>query len=74
MEVALLTRNFVVVAESDAGDVTKGWHFNIAHTPGQVQSIVGVEFVNMGRKGEVDRYVRNEIVVFPFPWDFLSLL
>jgi hypothetical protein len=54
-EVALLGRNIVIEAATD-GVEGKGGYFQILNTPNLKQVILGVEFVNMGRRGESDRY------------------
>lgn len=58
-EVALLTRN--VKIEGDEGEDRKGGYMQVLHTEYVAQIVQGVEFVNMGRLGEVDRFVSATI-------------
>ena len=54
-EIALLSRN--VIIKGDEGEDNKGGYMQVLHTSNLAQNIQGVEFQNMGRRGEVDRYV-----------------
>ena len=54
-ELALITRN--VVIEGEEGENNKGGYMQVLHTPNVAQTIQGVQFRNMGRRGEVERYV-----------------
>jgi len=56
VEVASLSRNFIIEAESDPDDALHGGHFMVKHTPGVKQQIEGIEFVNLGQQGDVGRY------------------
>jgi len=56
-EIALITRNMII--RGDEGEEDKGGYMQVLHTPDVAQLIQGVEFQNMGRKDEVDRYVSN---------------
>ncbi len=53
-DVALLTRN-IKITNSDDED-SKGAYLQILKTPNVTQTINGVEFINMGRRGEPDRH------------------
>ena len=55
VEVANLSRNFVVTAEDDPDDELKGGHTMVKKTIGVVQTIEGVAFVNLGRQGTLGR-------------------
>ncbi len=55
-EIAILSRNIKIEGDDD-GEDRKGGYFQVIHTPGIAQTIEGVEFFNMGRRGERDRYV-----------------
>ena len=55
VEVANLSRNFVITAEDDPDDGLKGGHLVIKKTVGVVQTIEGVAFVNGGRQGTLGR-------------------
>ena len=55
VEIALLSRN--VIIQGDAGEFQKGGYMQVLHTPDVGQTIQGIEFVNMGRSGEIDRFV-----------------
>ena len=57
VEIALLSRNVIIEGKDDEDE--KGGYMQVLHTPGIVQSIQGVEFANMGRMGEADRFVSN---------------
>ena len=57
VRIALLSRN--VIVQGDEGEYRKGGYFQVLHTPNVSQSVQGVEFVNMGRRSEVDRFVSN---------------
>ena len=54
-EIALVTRN--VVIEGEDGENNKGGYMQVLHTPNIAQTVQGVEFRNMGRRGKLDRYV-----------------
>ena len=54
-EIALVTRN--VIIEGEAGEEKKGGYMQVLHTPNVAQTIQGVEFRNMGRRNEAERYV-----------------
>lgn len=56
VEVASLTRNFVIEGELDPADELHGGHFIIIHTPSVNQYIGGIEFVNLGQQGSLGRY------------------
>ncbi len=53
-DVALVTRNLKITNADD--EVGKGAYFQILKTPNVTQKLIGVEFANMGRKGEQDRF------------------
>ena len=53
-EIALLSRNILIKGED--GEDKKGGYMQILHTPNIAQRIQGVEFQNMGRYSEVDKY------------------
>ena len=55
IEIALLSRN--VIIEGDEGEDDKGGYMQVLHTPSIAQKIQGVEFLNMGRMGEEDKFV-----------------
>ncbi len=54
-EVALLSRNVKIESDTDELE-NKGAYLQVLHTPDTAQLIKGVEFENMGRGGELDRY------------------
>ncbi len=55
-DVALLSRNVKIMSANDEGVEGKGAYFQILKTPNVTQKVIGVEFINMGRKGEEDRF------------------
>ncbi len=56
-EIAILSRNIKIEGDDDGEDNGKrGGYFQVIHTPGTAQTIVGVEFSNMGRRKQRDRY------------------
>jgi len=55
VEVALLSRNIVFDAGSDAEEF-HGGHFMVFHTPNVTQSIVGIDVHNFGQQGNLGRY------------------
>lgn len=55
VEIALLSRNIDIRGEE--GESGKGGYMQILHTPSIPLTIEGVEFTNMGRLKEVDRFV-----------------
>ena len=55
IEIALLSRNIII--EGDEGEDNKGGYMQVLHTPSIAQKIQGVEFLNMGRMGEEDKFV-----------------
>lgn len=57
VEVASLTRNFVIEGEMDPNDSLHGGHFIVLHTPDVQQYIGGIEFVNLGQQGSLGRCV-----------------
>ena len=56
-EMALVSRNVQIKGQDDEGDSQKGGYLQVLHTPDVIQLIQGVEFINMGRYREVDRFV-----------------
>ena len=56
-QIALLSRN--VIVQGHEGQDGKGGYFQVLHTPNMSQSVQGVEFINMGRRSEVDRFVSS---------------
>ena len=63
VEVALLSRN--VIIQGDAGEFQKGGYMQVLHTPDVGQTIQGIEFLNMGRSGEIDRFVSASSDICP---------
>ncbi len=59
VEIALLSRKIIV--EGDNDEVKKGGYMQFLHTPDVAQTISGVEFVNMGRVTEVDKFVSTSL-------------
>ena len=57
VQIALLSRNLVI--QGHEGEDRKGGYFQVLHTLNVSQTIQGVEFVNMGRRSEVDRFVSD---------------
>lgn len=55
VEVALLSRNIVIEGGPDSKKF-HGGHFWFMNTPSIVQSLVGVDFRNMGQQGTLGRY------------------
>ncbi len=55
IEIALVSRNVIIEASNE--EEQKGGYMQILHTPDIVQKIQGIEYINMGRRGEVDRFV-----------------
>lgn len=55
VEVALLSRNILIVGGSDTR-ARHGGHLMIMNTPSVVQSIVGLELRNFGQQGALGRY------------------
>ena len=75
VEIALISRNVRVQGDDDEDN--KGGYMQVLHTPDVAQLIQGIEFVNMGRMGEVDRFVSdlffaNEFL-FSIPFIFTKL-
>jgi len=56
VEVALLRRDVVFIAESDPNEDWIGGHSIVYHTPNVVQTIQGVRFDNFGQEGNLGRY------------------
>ena len=56
IEVALLNRNIVFEADSDAGDALIGGHLIVYYTPNVPQHLEGVEIRNFGQQGFAGRY------------------
>ena len=59
VEVVLLSRNILIKGDSDENE--KGGYVQVLRTPEISQKINGIEFVNMGRKTEEDRFVSDSI-------------
>ncbi len=57
VDIALLSRNVIVQGES--GEDKKGGYMQVFHTSMIAQTIQGVEFKNMGRYAEVDKFVSD---------------
>ena len=57
VELAFVSRNVIIEGADDEGNSEKGGYMQILHTPYIVQTLDGVEFLNMGRKSEHDRFV-----------------
>ena len=57
VDLAFVSRNVLIEGADDEEDSSKGGYLQILHTPDVVQLIDGVEFQNMGRKSEYDRFV-----------------
>ena len=57
VEIALLSRNVKVQGDNDEDN--KGGYMQVLHTPNVTQVISGIEFTNMGRHGEEDRFVSH---------------
>ena len=55
VEIALLSRN--VIIEGETGEYRKGGYMQVLHTPTIPQTLQGIEFVNMGRRSEADKFV-----------------
>jgi hypothetical protein len=55
-EVAILSRNIRIQGAKDDPDPLHGGHLMVFLTPGNGQSIVGVEVTNMGQAGNLGRY------------------
>jgi len=55
-EIVLLTRNVKITGATDEEDETKGGYMQVLHTPHIAQRISGLEFINMGRLLETDRF------------------
>jgi len=53
-DVALLSRNVKIYGAK--GEESKGAYMQVLHTPNISQLVLGVEFVNMGRLSELDRF------------------
>lgn len=70
-EIVLLSRN--VEIQGEAGEEWKGGYMQILHTPSIAQTIQGVEFTNMGRMGEQDRFVSATFYTYCFDVIFTSL-
>lgn len=57
VEVALLSRSILVESDEDGRENEQlGGHFMIMNTPGVVQTVIGVEFRNLGQQGCLGRY------------------
>jgi len=56
VELAFVSRNVIIEGADDEGNSQKGGYLQILHTPEVVQILDGVEFLNMGRKSEHDRF------------------
>ncbi len=63
VEIVLLSRNIKIEGDDDEED-KKGGYFQVLHTPGIAQTVQGVEFLNMGRKSEVDRFVSEILCMY----------
>ena len=61
-EIALISRNMIIKGEE--GEDNKGGYMQVIHTPNITQKIQGIEFQNMGRRGEADRFVSVFILLF----------
>ena len=71
VEIALISRNIQIQGDDDEDN--KGGYMQVLHTPDVAQVIQGVEFVNMGRMGEVDRFVSCISSAAYFVLQFLSM-
>ena len=75
VEIAILSRNIRVLGDNDEDN--KGGYMQVLHTPNVAQVISGIEFINMGRLGEEDRFVSqtpNFCLQILFIWIELTLL
>lgn len=62
-EIALMSRNVEILGDNDEDN--KGGYMQFLHTPHTAQIVQGVEFSNMGRREEFDRFVSmNEALFF----------
>lgn len=61
VELALISRNIKVEGANDENN--KGGYMQVLHTPNITQQIQGIEFFNMGRMGEFDRFVSDQCAV-----------
>ena len=56
VEVALLSRNILFEGISEPGNILKGGHLVVFHTPNVKQTIEGIEVKNFGQQGYLGRY------------------